>query len=108
MAWKWSSSTTISSFNTPKFAVSLLHGKFGYLSLLRPVLLNVLLFHCSSAHAKASLYQGSGIAWYLGEDNTFDRAMTDFGVRYADVNERDYEEFFQAVNSGRIQAITGV
>lgn len=95
--------------NTPRFAVSLLHGKTMGLAQLFVLVVVIVSYHLPlSAHAKASLYQGAGIAYYLGTDNTFDRAMTDFGVRYADVNERDYEEFLEAVNSGRIQAITGV
>jgi hypothetical protein len=38
----------------------------------------------------------------------FDRAIADFSAAYADQNERDYETFAAAVNSGRLIAQTGV
>jgi len=40
--------------------------------------------------------------------DTFDRAIADFAVAYADQNERDYETFAKAVRIGRIAAPTGV
>jgi uncharacterized protein (DUF2252 family) len=48
------------------------------------------------------------ISEYLGENDEFDRAMSDFARRYADQNERDYDEFMQAIASGRLEAVTGV
>jgi uncharacterized protein (DUF2252 family) len=48
------------------------------------------------------------IASYLGRGDAFDRAIADFSVAYADQNERDYEAFVAAVNSGRLPARTGV
>jgi hypothetical protein len=48
------------------------------------------------------------IASYLGKGETFDRAMADFSVAYADQNERDYAAFAAAVDSGRLAARTGV
>jgi hypothetical protein len=38
----------------------------------------------------------------------FDRAIAQFSATYADQNERDYETFAAAVNSGRLIAQTGV
>jgi hypothetical protein len=38
----------------------------------------------------------------------FDRAIAAFATAYADQNERDYEAFTAAVNSGRLTAQTGV
>jgi uncharacterized protein (DUF2252 family) len=44
------------------------------------------------------------IASYLGKGANFDRAVADFAVSYADQNERDYEDFAAAVESGRLDA----
>jgi hypothetical protein len=60
------------------------------------------------AHAKASLNCGMGISHYLGTDTLFERVMTDFAVRYADINERNYEKFLREVQSAQITAVTGV
>jgi len=48
------------------------------------------------------------MAEYLGKAETFDRSITDFSERYADQNERDYQEFEAAVHSGRLEALEGV
>ena len=48
------------------------------------------------------------IAAYLGRGDSFDRAIADFSVAYADQNERDYEAFAKAVKSGRLSAETGL
>jgi Uncharacterized protein conserved in bacteria (DUF2252) len=47
------------------------------------------------------------IAEYLGEDDQFDRSITDFAKRYAEQNERDYQAFAEAIRSGRLQALEG-
>jgi uncharacterized protein (DUF2252 family) len=48
------------------------------------------------------------IAAYLGRGDAFDRAITDFSERYADQNERDYQEFTAAIKSGRLKCVEGV
>ena len=48
------------------------------------------------------------IAAYLGDDDTFDRAITDFSRRYAAANDEDYAKMTAAVRSGRLEAVTGV
>jgi hypothetical protein len=48
------------------------------------------------------------MAEYLGKDDEFDRAITDFCERYADQNEQDYQQFVKAVKSGRLLATEGV
>ena len=48
------------------------------------------------------------IARYLGKGDVFDTAIADFGVRYADQAERDYQAFMAAAESGRIQLDTSV
>ena len=45
---------------------------------------------------------------YLGKKDGFDKAITDFSTRYADQNERDYEQFLAAIESGRLEARPGL
>ena len=65
---------------------------------------------CGWTLARAHARSGDpvAIAAYLGEDDAFDKVMTDFAVRYADQNERDYAEFAAAVSSGQLEAVAGV
>jgi len=65
---------------------------------------------CGATLARAHARWGDriAIASYLGKGNNFDRALADFAVAYADQNERDYETFAAAVNSGRLDAQTGL
>ena len=58
------------------------------------------------AHARSG--DAAAIAAYLGRDDVFDRSIIDFCERYADRNELDYEEFVEAVRSGRLEAVEGV
>jgi uncharacterized protein (DUF2252 family) len=59
-------------------------------------------------HTLASAHARSGdriaIGSYLGGGAAFDRAMADFAEAYADQNELDYEDFSEAVKSGRVKA----
>ena len=48
------------------------------------------------------------MAEYLGGSDAFDKSITDFSERYADQNERDYQEFLTAIRSGRLEAVEGV
>jgi hypothetical protein len=48
------------------------------------------------------------MAEYLGTGDAFDTSITGFSQRYADQNERDYQEFVNAVKSGRLEAVEGV
>jgi Uncharacterized protein conserved in bacteria (DUF2252) len=48
------------------------------------------------------------IGEYLGGSDAFDKSITGFCERYADQNERDYQEFVDAVRSGRLKAVEGV
>jgi uncharacterized protein (DUF2252 family) len=65
---------------------------------------------CGWTLARAHARSGDPVAMaeYLGEDDEFDRAITDFSERYADQNEEDYQEFVSAVRSGRLLATEGV
>ena len=42
------------------------------------------------------------------KSDKFDRSISDFCQRYADQNERDYQDFGQGIQSGRLQATQGV
>jgi Uncharacterized protein conserved in bacteria (DUF2252) len=42
------------------------------------------------------------------EGDAFSRSVADFAQRYADQNERDYQEFAAAIRSGRLTAAAGV
>jgi len=65
---------------------------------------------CGATLARAHARWGDrlAIASYLGKSDTFDRAIADFSSAYADQNERDYERFAKAVESGRLTAQTGL
>ena len=65
---------------------------------------------CGATLARAHARWGDriAIASYLGQGDMFDRAIAAFATAYADQNERDYETFTAAVNSGRLTAQTGV
>ena len=65
---------------------------------------------CGATLARAHARWGDriAIASYLGQGDTFDKAIAEFATAYADQNERDYEAFTAAVNSGRLTAQTGV
>ncbi|HYK27501.1 MAG TPA: DUF2252 domain-containing protein [Streptosporangiaceae bacterium] len=65
---------------------------------------------CGWTLARAHARSGDPVAMaeYLGKAETFDRSITDFSERYADQNERDYQEFEAAVHSGRLEALEGV
>ncbi len=65
---------------------------------------------CGWTLARAHACSGDriAIAAYLGNSDTFDRAITQFAVAYADQNERDHQSLVDAVASGRITAQPGV
>ena len=65
---------------------------------------------CGWTLARAHARSGDPVAMaeYLGEDDEFDRSITDFSERYADQNEEDYQQFVKAVRSGHLLAVEGV
>ncbi len=65
---------------------------------------------CAWTLARAHARSGDRIAIsaYLGKGDTFDQAVFDFSVAYADQNERDYQALVEAVKSNRIKAETGI
>ncbi len=60
---------------------------------------------CGATLARAHARSGDriAIASYLGGGDKFDQAMADFAESYADQNERDYEAFSAAADSGRVE-----
>ena len=64
---------------------------------------------CGWTLARAHARSGDriAIAAYLGKSDAFDRALADFAVAYADLNERDYNVVVEAVRDGRITAEEG-
>ncbi len=77
---------------------------------LRPSGLSFYAQLCGWTLARAHARSGDpvAIAAYLGKSDKFDKAMVDFSGRYADQNQRDYEEFIAAIKSGRLEAVEGV
>jgi uncharacterized protein (DUF2252 family) len=63
---------------------------------------------CGGTLARAHARSGDpiAIASYVGGGDKFDRAISDFAETYADQNERDYEAFSAAAESGRIAVQT--
>ncbi len=77
---------------------------------MTPVALTFYARTCGWTLARAHARSGDpvAIAEYLGPDDSFDESITDFSKRYADQNEADYQQFVNAVRSGRLEAVDGV
>jgi uncharacterized protein (DUF2252 family) len=77
---------------------------------MTPNLMNAYSRICGATLARAHARSGDRIAMaaYLGTGDAFDRAIADFSCAYADQNERDYEAMLKAVDSGRLEAQTGL
>jgi uncharacterized protein (DUF2252 family) len=58
------------------------------------------------AHARSG--DPALIGGYLGDDDTFDRAIASFASAYADINEADHAAHDAAISSGRIEAIRDI
>ena len=65
---------------------------------------------CGTTLARAHARSGGAakIAGYLGDTDTFDRALERFAVAYADQNDADYGEFTGAAGEQRIAVERGV
>jgi uncharacterized protein (DUF2252 family) len=77
---------------------------------MKPESMNFYARTCGWTLARAHARSGDpvAIAAYLGDDDTFEQAIVDFAERYADQNERDYDEFVEEIRSGRLSAVNGV
>ena len=64
---------------------------------------------CAVSLARAHARSGDrfAMAAYLGNSDTFEKALAKFAESYADQNERDYEVFAAACKSGRLHAEEG-
>jgi hypothetical protein len=56
----------------------------------------------SLARAHARTGDAVAISAYLGTSDRFDGAIADFAETYADVNERDYRAYLDAIDAGRV------
>jgi uncharacterized protein (DUF2252 family) len=76
---------------------------------MTPIALALYARTCGWTLARAHARSGDPIALatYLGEDDQFDRSISDFAKRYADQNELDYQTFADAIRSGRMEALEG-
>jgi hypothetical protein len=65
---------------------------------------------CGWTLARAHARSGDriAIASYLGNSDSFDKAILQFSEAYAEQNDRDYNELQAAVKSGKITAETGL
>ena len=65
---------------------------------------------CGATLARAHARTGDAakITGYLGDDDTFDRALERFAVAYADQNDADYAAFTEAADEQRIEVQRGV
>ncbi|MGA8718541.1 MAG: DUF2252 family protein, partial [Solirubrobacteraceae bacterium] len=65
---------------------------------------------CGWTLARAHARSGDriAIAAYLGNNDSFDRAIVEFSNAYAEQNDSDYHDLAAAVKSGRITAETGL
>jgi len=61
---------------------------------------------CGRALALAHSRSGSSkvLSGYMGKSDTFDQALAEFSVVYADQNERDHAALEKAVRSGKVKA----
>jgi hypothetical protein len=57
------------------------------------------------AHAHAKSGDAALISGYLGKSDTFDRAIGEFALAYADQNEKDHAALVAGVKAGRIKAL---
>lgn len=65
---------------------------------------------CGGALALAHARTGDrvAIAEYLGKNDSFDRAIAEFSLRYEKQNRKDFEAFIAEIESGRIEATPGI
>lgn len=97
---------------SPDYYVRQLRDKKGSVKIerLNPSGLRLYAQECGAVLARAHARSGDAatIAGYLGKDREFDDAITEFAVRYADQNERDYQALLQAERDGRIAVQRGL
>ncbi len=55
------------------------------------------------AHAHARSGEPTKISGYLGKSDTFDKAVAEFSIAYADQSERDHEVLMKAARAGKLE-----
>ena len=65
---------------------------------------------CGAVLARAHARSGdaTAISGYLGDDDTFDRALTTYAVEYARRNEQDHAAVLDAISSGALPVIRDI
>jgi uncharacterized protein (DUF2252 family) len=78
--------------------------------IMVPEGMNLYADFCGWTLARAHARSGDpvAIAAYLGSKDRFEKAIAAFAEAYAAQNERDYNEFRDAISSGRLEATPGV
>jgi hypothetical protein len=79
-------------------------------SLLNRSRMNFYAKLCGGVLARAHARSGDAarIAGYLGNGDSFEKAIVAFGAAYADQTERDHSALLAAIKSGKIVAQAGV
>jgi uncharacterized protein (DUF2252 family) len=74
--------------------------------IMKPNNLNGYAQLCGQALARAHVRSGDAVvlSGYMGTSSSFENALADFSVAYAEQNERDHEALVEAVREGRIEA----
>ena len=75
---------------------------------MKPTNLKMYAGLCGRVLARAHARSGDPLVLtgYMGKSTAFEDAFADFGVAYADQNERDHAALLDAIRSGRIEAQT--
>jgi hypothetical protein len=55
------------------------------------------------SHARSG--RSALLSGYMGKSDTFDQAIADFSMAYADQNEKDHAALDRAVRSGKVKAV---
>jgi uncharacterized protein (DUF2252 family) len=65
---------------------------------------------CAQALARAHARSGDAarLTGYMGSGSSFDEALGEFAVEYADQNRKDHRRFVQAIREGRIEATSDI
>jgi uncharacterized protein (DUF2252 family) len=77
---------------------------------MRPDAMKIYAQICGWTLARAHARSGDriAIAAYLGNSETFDAAIADFGAAYAEQNDLDHRALISAIEQGRLQAEFGI
>jgi uncharacterized protein (DUF2252 family) len=76
------------------------------IEMMKPVNLKAYASLCGRVLARAHARSGDPVVLtgYMGKSTAFEDALADFGVAYAEQNERDHAALLAAIRSGRLEA----